>query len=91
MNAQLRKQLIYARSARIHVGSKVRYAGNFLHDTGQFTGDSAFLVGEVTKIEPFGENRLVHFTSKVNGLNASGRCLDCNLVCTDEPDMSADW
>lgn len=88
MNNELRKQLIDARSARIVLGSKVRYAGNWLHDTGQFAGNVPQIVGVVLGFIPLPNYKLVHFRD-VSGQEY--KVLACNLVLADEPDMSADW
>ncbi len=49
------------------VGDKVAYAASFLKSTGQYTGDTPFLRGEIVSVEPFGACQLCTIAWTLNG------------------------
>ena len=59
------------------IGDRVCYAASFLRNTGQQTGDTAFLRGKITELKPFGDNTMA--VIQWDGEEEPGKVLTCNL------------
>jgi hypothetical protein len=47
-----------SRASKIAVGDRVAFKASFLRNTGQQTGETPFMRGEVTELKPLGDNVL---------------------------------
>jgi hypothetical protein len=65
------------RTSKIAVGDRVCYSAAFCRNTGQQTGDTPFMRGEVIELKPFGDQALA--TIRWDGIEEPGKVLTANL------------
>jgi hypothetical protein len=53
--------------AEFEIGDRVAYSASFLKSTGQRTGDTPFLRGEIVSVEPFGGHQLCTIRWELRG------------------------